>query len=93
MKWDATLDMYHACRYKEGKTYAVTPGRGKKSVARIRITKVTPFSTVKAACKDSFHGLKEGFRDEAQFMCKWAVLYRGRNLTCPVWVIDFEFVE
>lgn len=62
----------HACRYQGGRDYAVQPGRGQKSVCRIRVTDVRrePLGTITAA-----DARAEGFPDIAGFARYWLHLY------------------
>jgi hypothetical protein len=78
------------CRYKVGRTYAVQPGRGAKSIGRIRILSVTP----QAFCdmtKDDV--LAEGFQTHSAFAARWLSMYGKGSWLDPVWRIEFELVK
>lgn len=78
------------CRYQPGRTYAVQPGRGKKSIGRIRVLSVLP-EVLHEMTDESFR--REGFANAQEFQAKWLSLYRRGNWLDPVWTIRFEVVE
>jgi len=81
------------CRYKDGHTYAVQPGRGKKAVAYIRVLYVVPYASAAAAdTADPEHARLEGFDSRKEFLDKWDSLYQDHRRNGPVWVIDFQLV-
>ena len=78
-----------ACRYQVGRTYAVQPGRGKKSIGRIAISSVhkEPLGNATREAR------AEGFHDFDAFRNYWAGLYGNFNPDQAVWRIAFELVE
>lgn len=70
--------------------YAVQPGRGKRSVARILVVSVRPemIGTISQAEAE-----REGFRSVAEFVARWLSLYGSVAWTDPVWRIEFELVD
>jgi hypothetical protein len=77
------------CRYKPGRSYAVQPGRGKKSVGRIRV--LTVIESVCGAIDDE-DARREGFRDAEAFHTRWRSLY-GDMAPWLAWRIEFELVQ
>ena len=83
---------YGACRYTVGRDYAVQPGRGKKSVARIRITDEHRELLSLISDEDA---RREGFDDKAAFFAYWRRLHgipEDWSLDQAVHVISFELV-
>lgn len=86
------------CTYRVGRDYAVCPGRGKRQVARIRVTNVQKFSdlfAVGSMLGSDEHAHAEGFASWKGFEVKWDTIYpfgTARNIG-PVWTIDFELVK
>ena len=88
-------------KYTVGKTYAIQPGRGKKSLGRIRIISVEKQAlrdiTQEDAVAEGFSGYFEWFPTD-QFFDYWCRLYRIINnevhsdldLDEQVWRIEFE---
>lgn len=76
-------------RYREGREYAVQPGRGKKAVARIRVKRVSiePLGII-----DPNEARLEGFATERAFKSYWFQLYGSFDLTQLVHRIEFELV-
>ena len=77
-------------KWHVGKTYAVQPGRGKPSVARIKILQinseyVTRISTQAAQA--------EGFSSRGEFLDTWKRIHGEASLGCRVWVLRFELVS
>lgn len=58
--------------YKVGQTYAVQPGRGKKAVARIRITDIWEEDVRRISEKDV---LAEGFLERRDFLGVWCKMH------------------
>lgn len=58
--------------YAVGKTYSVQPGRGKKAVARIRITLIRR-EDVRWICYNDV--LAEGFESSREFLALWVKLH------------------
>jgi len=89
------------CRYKVGRTYAVCPGRQKKAVARILVTKVRDAGSawqaplLEGLGNEDQYGIAEGFEDVEGFWRRWRELYATNRTKChgPVHVIDFELVK
>lgn len=83
-------------RYHGGKTYAVQPGRGQKSVARVLVTSVRGPERMDAMTADDAR--REGFPNVDAFFDYWVKLY-GRPSDPQdlferlVWVISFELVK
>ncbi|MCR4340745.1 MAG: hypothetical protein NUW01_12760 [Gemmatimonadaceae bacterium] len=86
------------CMYKVGHEYAVSPGRGKKAVTRIRVTAVTFYqhgvTQIPEDARED-HARREGFASWLAFRQVWYELYRRDILRQdgPVYVIDFELVK
>lgn len=78
-----------ACKYQEGRTYAIQPGRGAEALARILILSVEE-STPGAV--DDAEALLEGFATAAAFQSYWTGLYGSYDPDTPVWRIRFELV-
>lgn len=77
------------CRYRPGRTYAVQPGRGKKSVGRILVRSVS----AEAMCDMTEDDVRaEGFRTHGEFAAKWLSMYGEGSWLDPVWRIEFEVV-
>jgi hypothetical protein len=77
------------CRYEVGKAYALQPGRGKKAVGRILVTRV---SQEIIACIDDAEADLEGFKNRAAFIRYWEGLYGNFDATQLVHRIEFELV-
>ena len=91
--WQMTTPFYeHECRYVVGRTYAVCPGRGKKQVARIRVTAVEDVASIHKIVDKEQHWALEGCDSWNGFLYKWTQLYplSDRRRLGPVWMIDFE---
>jgi len=76
-----------------GYTYAVQPGRGKKAVGRIRITKIRQERLQEINSEDM---IAEGFLNVFVFARIWDSLYRKpyRWEDDPeVWVLEFELLS
>ena len=85
-------------RWEEGKTYAVQPGRGKKAVGRIRITKIRR-ERLQEIKPEEFR--REGLISGAPIMVLFFIElwdgiyhkpYRWED-NPEVWVLDFDLVE
>lgn len=75
-------------RYGVGFEYAIQPGRGKRSVGRIRITNIRkePVNAITEA-----DAIAEGFASRDEFLDVWRSLYgQDVDMTQPCWVIEFE---
>mgnify|MGYP001191782727 CR=1 FL=1 len=76
--------------YQVGKTYAVQPGRGKKSVARILITNIR---RERVDFINHLDALAEGFTSREEFLATWKVIHGSKcSLSCEVWVLEFEIL-
>lgn len=76
------------CRYREGRTYAIQPGRGKPGVGRIEILDVElqPLSDALAEYGE------EGFTTRDAFIAYWRELYGTFDEDLAVWRIEFALV-
>lgn len=75
------------CRYHEGRSYAVQPGRGKPQVCRIKILEVRRELLHEITYPDA---VAEGFRTRDEFFDYWRELYKtGPLIEVPVWAIRF----
>jgi len=74
--------------YEIGKTYAVQPNRGKKSVARILITGIRKEQVGSITHADA---KAEGFISREDFLNTWRTIHgKDANLSREVWVFEFE---
>lgn len=82
---------YLPCRYRPGRTYAVQPGRGKATVARIRVTDVRmePLSGVYSPGEAQ----AEGFASVEEFCDYWLRLHGDMNAETVIYRIAFELVR
>ena len=74
--------------YQVGKSYAVQPNRGKKSVARIVLTglRKEPVKAITAA-----DALAEGFLSRDDFFATWLTIHgKNADLQLEVWVLEFS---
>ncbi len=78
------------CRYKEGRTYAVRPGRTKPGIGRIRITRVR---RERLGDIDHAGARLEGFPTVGRFFDYWRSLYGRVDPGAQVWAIRFELVR
>ncbi len=77
-------------RYTVGGTYAVQPGRGKKSVGRIEITKIRHEKVSDISDSD----LKaEGGYTRDEYLALWRKMYNVDPQTAMCWVLDFKVVK
>lgn len=78
------------CRYREGRDYAVQPGRGKPSSFRILILAVEDQALGDLTYRDA---RAEGFKTRDEFQAYWRSLYDGRwDPGQPVWAIRFRLL-
>jgi hypothetical protein len=73
-----------------GKTYAVQPGRGKRSVARIKVQRVR---LEKVGGLSTADALEEGFENWFGFKAKWEELYGKWDWHQLVWVVEFSLED
>lgn len=78
------------CRYLVGGDYAVQPGRGKRGVARIRVTAVRREQLRDLTAEDA---VAEGFATPRDLYDYWTQLYGTHSVFDEVWVISFELVQ
>lgn len=74
--------------YEVGRSYAVQPNRGKKSVARIVLTglKKEPVSKISDADAQA-----EGYKTRAEFLTAWRTIHgKNADLNAEVWVLAFK---
>lgn len=77
--------------YQVGKSYAVQPGRGKKSVARIILKSIRKETIGSISEEDS---LAEGFTSRASFLETWHNIHGVKsNLQEYVWVLEFDLQQ
>lgn len=85
------------CTYKVGRSYAVQPGRGRKGVARIKVTDIRRERwkdiTERDAIAEGFKRL-DGFTAKQQFFAYVYGIYQGNiDLEAECWVIEFELED
>jgi len=74
--------------YEVGKSYAVQPNRGKKSIARILLTGIRCERVEKINEEDA---VAEGFPSRDAFINTWYSIHgKAANLKTFVWVLEFE---
>ncbi|MGJ3239404.1 MAG: hypothetical protein ACFE0Q_11910 [Anaerolineae bacterium] len=74
--------------YKVGKSYAVQPNRGKKSVARILLTDIRREAIGSITNEDA---IDEGFESRKDFLETWYTIHgQNADLEREVWVFKFE---
>ncbi len=77
-------------KWRVGATYAVQPGRGRKQIARIRLTRITRQKLTRISTAEA---CAEGFANRAEFLRTWQQIHGARGLDQRVWVLEFELVE
>ncbi len=77
-------------KWRVGATYAVQPGRGRKQIARIRLTRITRQKLPRISTREA---RAEGFADRAHFLRTWRQIHGPHNMDRRVWVLEFELVE
>lgn len=77
------------CRYREGRDYAVQPGRGKPSSFRILILAVEGQALGDLTYRDA---RAEGFKTRDEFQAYWRALYGSYDPGQPVWAIRFRLL-
>jgi hypothetical protein len=78
------------CRYLPGIDYAIQPGRGKKSLGRIRVKSVIRQEVGEITPNDA---RREGFSGRLGFVDRWKLLYGCWLPEVQVWRIEFELVQ
>ena len=79
------------CQYKAGREYAVQPGRGKTSVAHIRVDRV---EAVRLDALTPAEARAEGFETVEQFQDYWRSLHGGKFPGHEwVWMLEFTVTE
>lgn len=78
------------CIYEEGRDYAVCPGRGMPSIARIEVTDVRLEQLGDITEEEA--ALEGGFTRES-FFDVWESLTGSVEPTQPVWRIEFELTS
>lgn len=74
--------------YQVGKTYAVQPARGKRAVARIRVTRLRCEDVGDISAEDAH---AEGFASPCAFLEAWRAIHGTKaDLSARVWVICFQ---
>lgn len=68
-------DMRWNTKWQVGKTYAVQPGRGKKAIARIRITDIRREDVREISDQDIW---AEGFKDYVDFWSTWCNMHDSK---------------
>lgn len=76
--------------YQVGKSYAVQPNRGKKSVARIVLTGLRKEPVKAISAEDA---LAEGFTSRDEFFATWRTIHgKNADLAQEVWVLEFRLL-
>lgn len=75
------------CRYREGRDYAVQPGRGKPAAFRILILTVEDQALGDLTYRDA---RAEGFKTRDEFQAYWTSLHGHYDPGMPVWAIRFR---
>lgn len=78
------------CRYVPGRTYALQPGRGKKSVGRILVLQVWE-ELLADMCDEA--AIPEGFGSREAFVTYWTALHGGFYAWSRVWAIRFIYED
>lgn len=73
-----------------GRTYAVQPARGAKSVARIEILSIRRSC---AAAIEEQDARAEGFSGRDEFLATWQTISKKHTLYADVWVLTFKVVQ
>jgi len=91
-RYNRILSVEHNGRVKwrVGATYAVQPGRGRKQIARIRLTRITRQKLTRISTAEA---RAEGFANRAEFLRTWQQIHGARSLDQRVWVLEFELME
>lgn len=77
--------------YAVGKSYAVQPGRGKKSVARIELTGIRR-EAVDAISQADAHA--EGCASAEAFIAQWRSIHGAKtSIKNDVWVLTFKLIR
>lgn len=90
------------CGLKQGRTYAVCPGRGKHAIGRVRVTQVT-----RERLRGSFgetlgepggpamdeEARREGFESAVAFKLAWLKINGSYDAMAWVWRVEMEVVR
>lgn len=74
-------------RMAVGHSYAVQPGRGKKSLGRIFVLDIREERLGDISAGDA---RAEGYRSREEFFESWRTIHGSVDLDAPVWVIEFR---
>lgn len=78
------------CQYKEGRDYAICPGRGKSQLGRMVVHSVRQ---ERLGWIDDEEAVLEGFADREAFIAYWMKLYGRWQWETLVWRIEFTVVH
>lgn len=80
------------CRYKEGRAYAIQPGRGQGAVGRLRVVNVSTEELGGGLDWSTSEAEREGFDGWPEFAEYWTKLYGDYDPAQLVHRIEFELV-
>lgn len=78
------------CGLREGRIYAVCPGRGEHQIGRVRVTNVVGMPLGHLADREA---RREGFADAAGFEAAFAVINGSYDAHAWVWRVEFEVAK
>jgi hypothetical protein len=76
------------CSLKEGRSYAVCPGRGEPAICRVRVVSVRR-EQAGGVARDLEEPRREGFRDLDDFMRTWERMHGEFDPGALVWRVEF----
>lgn len=76
------------CSLKEGRSYAVCPGRGEPAICRVRVVSVRR-EPVGAVAQNLEEPRREGFADLDDFMRTWCGMHGEFDPAQLVWRVEF----